>query len=297
MENIMAFSKFHEFLDKKAKIELVADYPGKAPNAPPQGKGASPYKQGTDCKQMTMKGEKDQEPLNDKKKKEGDCYCPKDLKVDPVDGKQLDSWPKSKDAPKPKAVRGKKTKNEQFIEKTSSMSLAEFHDFMRERLNIEGSSIPPVIAHNKGRTFPDPVEATRYIVAVAKANTAVMENLAHEIRRQDVTKDIVAHLLDFTETYTYLSEILSEPIKGSSRLRNLSKKLTEIVGNPIGFAIDKKVNIVDDGDTADDPDVAGEDDEYENDESEEIEDEEEDELEDQEGEDEEDEEGPPRNFR
>ena len=47
---------FNEFLEKKAKVELVADYPGEIATKPPQGKGSTPYKKGKDNNQMTMKG-------------------------------------------------------------------------------------------------------------------------------------------------------------------------------------------------------------------------------------------------
>lgn len=266
------YKKFQQFLEKKSEsglplgekkkkpaTEIVPDYPGGTPDKPPQGKGAKPYKTGKDNNQMTMKGEKDQEPLVNKGDKKN-VYQPKDMNICPVDGKKVDSWPKAKD-PKPK----KKTKTEQFIDRTSGMSLSEFHDFMRKRLNVE-KYIPPVTAVAKGKIFPDPIEATRYVVALAKANGAVMENLAHEIRRQRATKRVLANILDLPETYESLADVLNDPAKGSSRLRNLSRKLMEIVGNPVGFelpahaaTLGKKPGAMGDEDLGDDDQMGDED--------------------------------------
>lgn len=206
------FKKFDEFLKAKPDVKLIADYPGDNVTKP-EGKDAAPYRAGKDEKRMTMKGEKDGEGFADK----GDKKLASDVenmckdKTDPVNGKKIGTWPK--------------TKTEQFVNKTKNLSLHEFQKFMQKRLKVEGN-IPPVTALAKGKIYPDPIETTRYVVALAASNSALMENLAHEIEQQEALGTLLSNILGNPKTYKILETVLK---------KSTAKKLYEVVGKAIGF--------------------------------------------------------------
>ena len=114
------------------------------------------------------------------------------------------------------------------------MSLSEFNNYMRKKLTID-EGVPPVTAFEQGKIYPDPVEAVRYVVALANVNNAVVENLGRELSRQQATRRLLATLLDHPETYKEITKLMSDPVKGLRRRNSLSQALIETVGKPMGF--------------------------------------------------------------
>lgn len=203
------FTSFKEYLNKDGKtqekpiVDAMADTAPEPTKSPPEaktkGKGweanvkdgngkPSPYKApGTEKKGIIVadggeqgKGLADQ---GDKKLE----YNPK-VKENPTysNWDTETSWPK--------------TKTEDFIDRTKSMSLPEFAKHMIDAAK-PGDDAPTVFAPREGRFRPNPYESVRYVAHLAMNNEQVMESLVMEFVRREGLPKLMEELFKHRKSY------------------------------------------------------------------------------------------------
>ena len=232
------FPKFYEYLDQKGtlvekpKEEEVPDYHGKTPTSPPKSitKGkkwdaetakpidaVKPYK--APGKDMTldnsMKNLKDGEGLGAKGDKRL-SYKPK-LKAgtskNMTGGKEINGWEK-------------KTKTEQFIDKTKNMSFGEFTEYMKEHIGAgDDDDLPTVTSYVAGKFHPHPPEVINYITALSGKNGRVLEQLVHEIKKKGLLTQLVKAMMEHPETADVLTDLLNDDKDGPKHCRSLARSM------------------------------------------------------------------------
>jgi hypothetical protein len=231
----MSYIKFQEYLERKKKVpvEKVPDYKGKVVSSPDNedmhknagGKGQkgkqNPYKSGQDAKDPN-KGK-----LSDGFATKGD----KKLKYEPSDalyggtgnvskseqgvpgGKKVADWPK--------------TKTQEWVDRTKSLSLAEFTKKIREE-NLKGVE-----------DFEDtPHDSIQKTVSICNRNKKYISDLVREMKRNRLFGKLMKEMMNHPETFENLTELM----QNESYSHKFSKLIHEMVGPPIGGEDDKEMN-------------------------------------------------------
>lgn len=223
----MSFKTWKEYIDAKGKTietapeEEIPDYKGPDSDAPekailpkgPEGKeidapkatGApSPYKNGVNAKDPN-KTEKGLANTGDEKL----VYEPNTK----VDAKKLSSFAQKK--------------TESFLNATKGMSNGEFLKYMLESCACEDmEEIPTVTAYTAGKFHPYPPEAIRYVLALAKSNPKVLENIIHEIKHSGLLGSTIEGIMDHPESYDHITSLLSDE-NGPIRAKALTNSMTD----------------------------------------------------------------------
>lgn len=215
-------------LVEKPKVKLVADYDGPDDKAPPKsdgGKGTpAPYKP-ANAAEKGKKGESGFADQGDSKLVYNPDLKGGDSKMTAL-GKELGSdWPK--------------TKTESFIEKTRKMNSITFAQHILDECNCGNwENLPTVTAFESGAFHPHPVEAIRYVAALASRNDKLLSNLVFEMKRTGDLTRLLGTLLEHPEAYASLTQLF-EGDAGSKRakffVRALNAQVDEAVGPPLGL--------------------------------------------------------------
>jgi hypothetical protein len=126
-----------------------------------------------------------------------------------------------------------KTKTEQFIDKTKDMSITEFTAYMLKECGCQAAqmededTLPMVTAYATGKFHPHPPEAIRYVVALAKANPRIMDNLIHEMKRAGALDSLLGTTMDHPETFDHLTDILSDDEDGPKHSRAFARSMDD----------------------------------------------------------------------
>ena len=233
------FPKFYEYLDQKGKLiekpkeEEIPDYHGDQDAAPqkPVTKGrkwdaeyAKPLKDaqkpyrapGKDMSMQQSLGKEDGPGLvgqGDKRL----VYNPS-LKGGSSKningGKELSGW-------------DKKTKTEQFINKTKDMSFQEFTTYMRGLTEIAGGAedLPMVTAYTAGKFHPHPPEAMQYVVSLASKNDRILEQLIYAMKKQGMLGKLLKTMMEHPETSDELTKLLGDEADGPRHCRGLARAM------------------------------------------------------------------------
>jgi hypothetical protein len=234
---------------KNPKVKLVADYDGPTATAPDQGKSSVSYA-------PANKGESGFADLG-----------AKDLVYNPVtkggDSKTtaLGTTIKNKEALGENTKRAFKA--EAWFNKTKKMS---HQDFIKECCsNIDTSSLPKISVNEDGQVFPS--EVIRYVTILAESNPKTLTNLVHEMKREGHLTRLIEAILEHSESYEAISNVLSE---SKTKCRMLASYMyDEAVGPPLGmhngddFSSKLKGQDDDDHDDNDDDDQSPHDDDDE----------------------------------
>lgn len=237
--NMGTFKKWSEYINEKGKtiekpeVKKIADYdgpqetspaPAKAPKSlekdmePPKAAGKpAPYKNAAKAPKP-----KKQEPGLAEKGDQKLVYEPDTSHTLPnpmgKEGKCMNHWPKSP-----------KTKTEQFIDKTSKMTTAEFVNYMTNEVAVDAEEIPMVTAYTAGRFHPHPPEAISYIASLATKNDRIMDSLVHEIKRQGGLKKMLEVLMDHPESFDGLTDLLGDEEAGPGRCNAMARSMDNVV--------------------------------------------------------------------
>lgn len=241
-----------EYVDNKGKVrekgkeDIKADYDGPQVAAP---KGGKPY-----IGKSIKAGDKALGDLGDK-----------DAKYEPNTEKAA-----------------KVTKTEGFLNKTKSMSLAEFTKYMLEECGcgqVSGDDLPYVTAYSTGKIQPHPPEAIRYVSTLAMKNNGVLENLVSTIISQGYLNTLLKAIFEHPQAYEELTALFSDDKDGPTRcgsfvgaMNNSYSKflsdqegLYESVSGPIGFESEEDEDFEDE-EAEDKEDFEGEEEDLEDDE-------------------------------
>lgn len=201
------------------KVKLVADYDGPSSTKPP--KSEVPYKtatgnidpnKGSDKTGFANLGNKDlvYEP---------DCKGG-NSKMTSL-GKEIgNDWP---------------SKTESFLQKTKNMSASEFAQHILSELKTESiENLPTITANKAGRFHPDPSESIRYVVALIKNNSKLLEHFVYDVKRAGILDGLIETVFEHGESYKHLSALL-ESTQGAEKARSLARAIFEHVGPPQGL--------------------------------------------------------------
>ncbi len=226
----MAHKSFQEYLDNKSKmsntgkVQQIADYTG--PKAAAPGKEKKHKDAGGEGQKGTPKpyagGTNAADP---NKGKLGDGFAKKgDKALEYTPGKKTPAT-KSND---PSGVPGgksvatwPKTKTQEWIDRTKEMSLAEFTKAMQKHAT---KGLDECACQNG-----DVLESVKTAVALAKANTSVMNSLVREMKRSGTFGKLVAEMLKHEETYGVIARFMEHDEKYA---RRLVRAMNEMVGPP-----------------------------------------------------------------
>jgi hypothetical protein len=132
---------------------------------------------------------------------------------------------------KPDTTVKKKSKTEQFLDKTKNMTLAEFTQHMIEECGCgamkEDDDLPTVTAYTSGKFHPHPPEAIRYVVVLANKNDRILESLIHELKRTGGLTGFMEALMDHPESYNSLCDLLSHDEHGPTRAKKLVRTMDD----------------------------------------------------------------------
>jgi hypothetical protein len=252
----MSFKKWEEYFNARgtvvAKPEIVAvpDYTGpndKSPEAAvtnnlgmkiPKSKGKlANYR--TSEKPVIPPVEKDGLVYDGKKATK---YPDPKLNKTAETKKVSNQWPNKKSNEKSAKIAAKagvktwpKTKTEQFIDATETMSISEFTAYMLKECGMGlgmdegGETLPMVTAYATGKFHPHPPEAIKYVVALAKANPRIMDSLIHEIKRSGAMSDMLDSSMDHPETFDHLTDLFGDEEEGPQRSRSLARSMDDKV--------------------------------------------------------------------
>lgn len=146
----------------------------------------------------------------------------------------------------------KVTKTESFVNKTKSMSLAEFTRYMLEECGcgqVSGDDLPYVTAYSTGKIQPHPPEAIRYISVLANKNDGILENLVSTMISMGYLNKLLKAIFEHPQAYEELTSLFSDEKDGPARcdsfVGSMNKSysnflsdqegLYESVSGPIGF--------------------------------------------------------------
>jgi len=233
------FPKFYEYLDQKGKLvekpkeEDVPDYHGATDASPPnpvtKGKKwdaeyAAPLKDSQKPYKAPGKDMTAQQSMG--KDNEGGLLSQGDKRL--VYNPSLKGGT-SKNINGGKEVHGwdKKTKTEQFIDKTKNMSFQEFTAYIKKlnRLDEDVSDIPMVTAYAPGNFHPHPVEAIQYIVALAAKNDRILEQLIHVMKKEGVLDKLIKTVMEHPEAADALTGLLGDEQHGPRLSRSLARSM------------------------------------------------------------------------
>jgi len=210
-------------VDKPA-IEIIADYPDKSPAAPPSAvtKGKHwnanapkaskplPYKNpNTDPGQQTAKeglGNLGSIPKEEIVLKAGD----------------------SPNIPGGKSVGDYTTKTEQFLKRTKDMPISQFSKYiLKEELAVDGE------------IYHDVPQAIKYITYLCQ-NKNILRDMILEFKKCGLLENTLKTVMENSESYAALVDLLGDKTKGPSRCHALVKAMNEVTSSPIGIDDDEE---------------------------------------------------------
>jgi hypothetical protein len=183
---------------EKAKVALIADYPGDKNNTPPQG-GANYTAPGA----QPPKGHQADGPDKGGFANDGD--------------KKLVYKPKVEGTYEREQV---KTKTQEWLDTTKELSLSEFAKEIRH------SALDGI---DEGES---PTDNIRQTVANCKMNPNLMESLLREIKRADLLEAFVVQAFQLPEAFSGLAKLMETSDEGDVICRRLVRAMNEIVGPP-----------------------------------------------------------------
>lgn len=218
----MAITKFQEYLSQTGRLETsgkvkkIADYEGKIDHKPAKenkhkdsgGKGqvgeAKPYKNGTDAKDPN-KGK-----MTDGFANKGDKSLVYQPKTDvPAKSGEKATWPK--------------TKMQEWVDKTKTMSLAAFTK------NMSDSAFKGL---DECACQDAPHNSIKDTVSICKCNEQYISSLVREMKRNGMFGKMLEEMLKHPETYNDLKKIMEN---NDSCIRKLANTLNEMISPPVGM--------------------------------------------------------------
>lgn len=212
----MTFKKFSEYLNQKGKmqdkpiIDPLADTSPVPPKKPEKNvtKGKTWRTEAAELKDGVNGTEP--EPYSNPTTDPGQQKYEKGL----VDKGNQDLVYKPKAIDQPLKTDIKKTKTEQFIEKTKDMAPNEYAEF--------------ILNSNNGPDFKKIMEVTKIIAN----NEPLMESLVREIKRKEGFNKLIEVILAQPETYTEIAIALANESKGKEISSQLAQAINEITAPP-----------------------------------------------------------------
>lgn len=221
-------SRWQEYLNAKGKlvdpkVAPVADYSGPDPSTPEGSGGLKPS-----AGQPVPKSEK-AAPYRAANSNESKGGAEKGF--GDMGGKELVYEPNTETDGQNNYVPGGKSipswggKTEAFLNTTKDMSLSEFTQHMLQECACETENLPKVTAMKRGGFHPNPVEAVKYVAALASKNDRVMESLVFEIKHQKALNQLLKQLLEHPETYDELTVLFEDIMLGESRCNAFARAM------------------------------------------------------------------------
>lgn len=217
------FRKFNEYLNAKGTVQTKPEVDPKADTGPDAAKKPeTPATKGKNWKaevplagapkdytssDKPWKPKKAETGLSDKGDKKL-VYEPK-TPIDP-EGKKVKTWPK--------------VTTEEFLANTREMSLAQFTKFISEQNKTVAENLPPCSC--------DPVQAARYVVALANANEHIMETVVREIKRSGCFDKLVNEVFTHQEAFVEMALMMADEENGIKNARRLVRALHEVTDAP-----------------------------------------------------------------
>jgi hypothetical protein len=205
----------------KSTVPLAGTPTNYASSDKPVGKDFSAHPKG----ESNKKGFADEGDGKLKYEPKTDCHCTN------KEGKPLPdkSWPKPAcNCKGPCMCKMTKQKvpsnNEEFLATTKGMTLAEFTQYVSEQNKIENDNLPPCSC--------DPVQAARYVAALANANNGIMETVVRELKRLGAFDKLVTEVFKNPEAYNEVAFMLADEETGAATARRLIRALHETVDAP-----------------------------------------------------------------
>ena len=264
----MAFKKFDEYMNEKGKIEspkiaVNADYDGPIPKSPEKGdlwvmKGAKSVSD-TDSKSVGQKKLGDYISTSSKP-----WVQTKDLPEDGLVTKRgelktkatVPSVAKYPDPPTLKEAPAKKlyktapsaypssdtehnkpwkSKTEDFVDKTSKMSISEFTQYMLKECSHcpdceeeDGEEeTPKITAYKIGKIEPHVPEVIKFLTHICAKNPRVLENLIHEMKREGLMGKIISTSMEHPEGIESITDVLDHPEDGPRHARSIVRSMDD----------------------------------------------------------------------
>ena len=236
----MKFKNWKEYFDdrgnmvEKPKVEKIADYNGPDSKSPVAGDGqkvlgdknaqpiAKAAKVGQPAPYKSANG--NEKPVASKEKGlagTGDQTLVYEPETDIKGGENMpggktvaNAWPK--------------TKTEQFLQKTQKMGMNEFAKYVLEGYTLteeEEADLPTVTAYTAGKFHPHPPEVIRYITALVKNNSKILEALVHELKNSGCMGDLLKTSLSHPEANDELAGLLGDEQDGPMYAGGLARAM------------------------------------------------------------------------